>query len=107
MIDVLRSALLVLTACNLVWTLPLAFQAARRGVVEHYPNAGFTIPLVGLLLGIGGFQVGYLFEGVPEIPHWRTTVNLTLLIVSEALLLGVWIAVHGPRVLERIKCLRR
>ena len=107
MIDVLRSALLVLTACNLVWTLPLAFQAARNGVVEHYPNAGFTIPLAGLLLGIGAFQIGYLFEGVPEIPHWRISINLLLVIVSEALLLGMWAAIHGPRVLERIKCWRR
>lgn len=105
--DPIRAVLLGLTFLNLIWLLPLAYQAARRGIVEHYPNAGFTIPLAGLLLGIGGFQTGYLFEGVPETDHWRNAINLLLLVVSEALLLGMWLAIHGPRVWERVKCWRR
>lgn len=86
----LRVAVLVAVALNLVWTTPLAWRSLR-GPVAGWPNAGFGIPLTGLLLATMLFQTSAL-------AGWTSGRPAALLLVLASLL--VLKLMHISRLVE-------
>lgn len=82
----LRVAVYVLAIANLVWLLPLGAASLARDRVVGFPNAEMAIPVAAIVMGLMGFQHGYLFGDVPKIPHWSDAVNLLLICVGLILL---------------------
>lgn len=77
-IPLLRAIVLVLVLINLVWLVPLAIRSLARPV-EGWPNAGFAIPLAGLLFGVAGMQLAELARINPLIPLLFYVASLVLL----------------------------
>lgn len=74
---VLRYLVIILVAANLVWTVPLSWRSLK-GPVAGWPNAGFSIPLSGLLLGLAGMQSTEILDLNPLLPLGFYVVALLL-----------------------------
>lgn len=94
----LRAVLFWMTvAAALAW-VPVAWRAVR-GDMSSY--AALVLGVVVLLLGQGGFQSGYQFEGVADVEHWRNSANLIILNIGCLLIIASRLIRRQERRLER------
>lgn len=94
----LRASLFWLTVVAAIAWVPVAWRALRGDMSS---NAALVLGVVVILLGQGGFQSSYQFEGFVDVEHWRIAANLIILNIGCLLIIASRLIRRQERRLER------